>query len=313
MSHAHDVVLNLAAAYPDLGTLRSALGRRDWPACRAVLDAAEPAARTGLIRAGAARDGLEEFLRDVLREDPGDGAAAALLGSHLLHLGWEVRTEAPAEHLTPDQRTAFRHWLTRAEEVLLAGVAHAPADPAIRTALLTSARGLAAGHDEARRRYADLAAIDPHHLPGQRARLQQLCPKWGGSSWTEPHAFARAAMLAVPPGHPHALLVAEAHVEHHLALDYDSGLAYLRSPAVRTDLFEAARRSLGAPDFRRHYGWLEAVNTFAFLFTEMREQAAAAEALRLLGNLGAEDPWRYRYRNAASAIWNARAWALGLA
>ncbi|MBB2946691.1 hypothetical protein FB565_006459 [Actinoplanes lutulentus] len=310
----HDVVLDLATAYPDIAVVRAALARRDWQACRRVLDAAAPDSRTGLIRAGADEDGLDDFLRDILRRDPSDGAASAMLGTRLIGIGWKVRTSAQAKDVSAEQFKVFHEWLGHAEEVLIEGAARNPRDPAIWTVRLTSALGLSLGLAEARRRYDRMAAADPHHLPGQRSLLQQLCPKWGGS-WEELHTFARDAMRAVPTGTAHGILVAEAHTEHMISIwlagGDDAALRdYLRAPAVRAELFEAAQRSIGDPAFRHTYGWLEAASTFAFLFWKMQEKSAAAWALRLLGDLGTAYPWNI-HKSVPDVIRAARTWASG--
>ncbi|BBH68611.1 hypothetical protein ACTI_52960 [Actinoplanes sp. OR16] len=309
-----DVVLDLAAGYPDIAVLRAALARRDWTACRRVLDAAAPDSRTGLIRVGADDDGIEGFLRDVVRRDPRDGAAVAMLGSHLISVGWGIRTTAAAKHVSAEQFTAFHEWLGRAEEVLIEGAARIPGDPAIWTVRLTSALGLSLGKAETRRRYDRLAAVDPHHLPGQITMVQQLCPKWGGS-WEEVHAFALDAMRAAPAGTAHGMLVAEAHAEHLLAIwrenpdDWPARREYLYAAPLRDELFEAAQRSIGHPAFRRSYRWLEAASTFAFLFWLMQEKEAAAWALRMLGNLATEYPWNI-YQSVPDAVRTARTFAL---
>ncbi|GAA1897419.1 hypothetical protein [Asanoa iriomotensis] len=72
-------------------------------------------------------------------------------------------------------------------------------DNADWTARLTTARGLEMGQAEARRRYDRLAALDPHHLPGQRQLLQQLCAKWGWSL-EDMHAFATEATSRLSDG-----------------------------------------------------------------------------------------------------------------
>jgi len=46
-----DVDFDPAAAIPELALLRTALGRRDWAAARAVLDVAQPTLRTQLVLA----------------------------------------------------------------------------------------------------------------------------------------------------------------------------------------------------------------------------------------------------------------------
>ena len=78
MSQPTDVVLDRAVAYPQIPALRAALARRDWPACRALLDSAGPMERTGLIRAVCEDEGLEGFLRDVLAAGAAGFASAAL-------------------------------------------------------------------------------------------------------------------------------------------------------------------------------------------------------------------------------------------
>ncbi|MFD1373943.1 hypothetical protein [Actinoplanes sichuanensis] len=193
-----DVVLDLVAAYPHIGVLRAALARRDWPACRQAIDAVPLDNRTGMIRVAAGEKDLEGFLRDVLRRDPSDGAATAMLGEHLIGVGWEIRTGAWARDVSAEQFKAFHEWLGRAEEVLIEGAARNPRDPAVWTVRLISARGLSLGIAEARRRYERLSLAHPHHLPAQRQLMDQLEPKWGGS-WAQMHTFAREAMRAAPP------------------------------------------------------------------------------------------------------------------
>ncbi|GAA2631792.1 hypothetical protein [Paractinoplanes durhamensis] len=153
MPPSDDIDFDLATAYPDIGVLRAALGRRDWAACRRVLDAAPPDSRTGLIRAGSDEDGIEDFLRDVLRRDPADSAAAAMLGRGLISIGWKARTTSLAKDVSREQWTVFYEWLARAEEVLIGAAARNPRDPAVWSARITAAMGLSLGPAEQRRRY----------------------------------------------------------------------------------------------------------------------------------------------------------------
>src|SRR5690349_17583741 len=100
MSSISDVVLDPAAAYPEVAALRSALAAHDCPACRGGLDAASPVARTSLMVEAGGEAGLDDFLTAVLREDPDDGTAAALLGFHLTAVGWRVRSEFRAQYVS---------------------------------------------------------------------------------------------------------------------------------------------------------------------------------------------------------------------
>jgi hypothetical protein len=311
MSPPTDVVLDRAAAYPEITALRAALARHDWPACRALLDSSGPMERTGLIRAVCEDHGLEGFLRAVLAADPTDGTASALLGSHLIDVGWKIRTGARAQYVSREQFKAFRDWLCKAEQVLIDGAAHNPGDPAIWTARITSARGLQLGLAEGRRRYDRLVAADPYHLPGQLQLVQMLCPKWDGT-WQQVHEFARDAMGAAPPGGPHAVLVAEAHIEHLFDADSRSDmLGYLANEQVRAEIYQAAQRSIWHPEFRRGYGWLEALSTFALLFMLLDDQRSAAAAFTAMGDLATEHPWDYVANDVVTEIRQARSWALG--
>ncbi|MEU4424982.1 hypothetical protein AB0F81_30550 [Actinoplanes sp. NPDC024001] len=311
MSQAIDVVLDRGAAYPEITALRAALERRDWPACRAVLDSSGPMERTGLLRAVSEDDGLDEFLRSVLAANPADGAASALLGMHLIDVGWKIRTGASARYVSREQFAAFHDWLGKAERVLIDGAAYNPRDPAIWTARLTSARGLQLGLAEARRRHDRMAAGDPHHLPGQLQLLQMLCPKWDGT-WEQVHEFARDAMNAAPPGGPHGVLVAEAHIEHVFDGETRADmLGYLANEPVRAEIYQAAQRSIWHPQFRRGYGWLEALSTFALLFMLLDDQRAAAATFGALGNLAARHPWDYLDDDVVTQIRQARSWAFG--
>ncbi|WIM97197.1 hypothetical protein ACTOB_000699 [Actinoplanes oblitus] len=311
MSPALDVVFDPAAAYPDIAVLSTALARRDWPACRTLLDAVSTADRTALILTCAEGRDLEGFLRPVVEADPYDGAAAALLGAHLITLGWEIRTSAWAKDVTPAQWAGFRAYLCRAEQVLIDAAAYQPADPAIWTVRMLSARGLSLGIDEIRRRHQRLDAVAPHHLPGQMELASSLEPKWSGS-WPELHAFAREAALAAPAGSPHGLLVVEAFFAHfRTATDEAEKARVYHDPALRDALYAAAHHSVLHPQFRRAYGWVRACGNYAALFSILEDRPNAARMFTMLGPLGTVDPWSESEQESAVKIRQAREWAYG--
>ncbi|GIF41263.1 hypothetical protein BC793_115218 [Actinoplanes xinjiangensis] len=285
--------LDPAAAYPRITGLRDALDSGDWPACRAVLDASAPVERTELTMVPFAEPGLETFLRGVLDGDPGDGAAAALLGRHLIGTAWRVPTGARAERGAPRRPAGRTDGLVTAERLLVDAAARSPRDPAIWTARLVTARGLRLGRSEAARRYRRLAEIDPHHLPAQWQYLQQLCPEPGGD-WEPAHAFARETAEAAPPGSFGPVLVAEAHLEHWNREHHrqpGAGRRYLADDRVRAGLHEAARRSVWHADFRHTHGWVRVTSTFAMAFALLDDRPAADSLFTTLGDLGSDHPW----------------------
>lgn len=164
-----EVVLDPAAAYPELKPLREALKRGDWPAARSILDSCDTARRTAFLSYESAVDGLEEVLRAALRADPGDAAASAALGSHLTLAAWKIRGNARASSTSEEQFAGFHEVLLQAEEALIEGAARNPRDPAIWAARLVTGRGLSVGQAEARRRYDRVAAVDPHNMTAQQS------------------------------------------------------------------------------------------------------------------------------------------------
>lgn len=293
------------AAYDRTARLRQALTTGDWPSAREVLDTVAPAARTTLMQIAATTRRADRVLDQARADDPADATAAAMLGFHRTAAGWRIRTDAGAEHVSRRRFARFHDKLREAEAILRDGLTHAPDDPALWTASLTTARGLQFGLIEARLRYQQLAGIDPHHLPAQSAMLQQLCPKWGGT-WDQAHAFAGEAMRTAPAGAPNAVLVADAHLEHFSV----AGRRYLRSPQVRDEIQEAARSSVLHPDFRRELGWVQVMNSFAMAFSLIGDRASAAAMFTAIGPYATRYPWSYQ-DDPVVAFRRARALASG--
>ncbi|GLY92942.1 hypothetical protein [Actinoplanes sp. NBRC 103695] len=296
-----------AALWPQWAAFRDALRRLDWSACHAVLDVAAAPDRTRLISYGAEERVPEDFLRGLVRQNPGDPAAFALLGRFLITTGWNIRTAARAQHVSKEQWRAFYHWLNLAEQVLIEGAARHPSDPAVWTARLLSARGISLGLDEETRRYARLAQIDEHHLPAQVQHLQQLLPKWSGT-FEAAHAFARERMLAAPPGAPQGVLVAEAHIEHAMELSGGEQRQYLEH--ALPDLRAAAERSVLHPAFvAGDYTADLALGDFAAIFRRFGDREFTARVFGVMGRRAALDPWDMYFDGGSTALHAARIWA----
>ncbi|GLY07381.1 hypothetical protein [Actinoplanes sp. NBRC 101535] len=306
------LVLAPADIHPESAALAAALARQDWPACRAVLTQPSPGARSWLIATGAERTGGGEFLAGVLVADPDDHTAAVMLAAHQVWRAWEARSAATAEHVTEQGYAMFHRWLVKAERLLVETAARAPGDATVWTQRLITARGLQLGLPEVRRRYARLAAVAPHHLPGQYQLLQSLCPKWGGT-WEQAYAFAREATAAAPAGSPTGMLIPMVHLERWLDLKDARGDAagdYLRGAEVREELTAAADRSVWHPDFAREPGWVRTLSTFAMAFSLAGDRPAAARAFTELGSFASAMPWEYAVGPVTATIRRHRSRAL---
>lgn len=282
------------AAFPELSTLRTAAATGDWRTVWAFFG--DP--RYGRLHDTAIwiigeTEGVEHALEPAVAAHPVAALPRLLLAARWIEVGWAIRSDARAQHVSREQFDTFHDYLRRAERLLLEVTARDPDDVRAWVLRLITVRGLELGQSEARRRYDQAARRDPCRLPAQVQLLQQLCPKWSGS-WEKTHAFARECAATAPPGAPNALLVAEAHIEHWLELPAPENAEYLRRPDVRAEVFEAAARSVLHPHSRPlDLGWRNAHSTFAMIFSVMGEPAAAAPHFRALGNLAYEAPWYY--------------------
>jgi len=280
--------------YPDLRPFQDAALRSDWPALAGLFagltDVHGRILAESLVN-GAVPDGFLEGVVAIQRSSHGraDTVALALLGARLIGLGWKVRTSAPAKDVSEEQFREFREYLVQAEQLLIEATARDPGEPIAWTERLTSAMGLSLGQSEARRRYDRLGRRVRDCFQAQKGLIQYLSPKWGGT-YEMMHAFAHECLDAAPPGALNGAVVADAHIEHWLKLNWDGqgpGDVYMATPAVQADLVAAAARSVLHPDYRPVYGWVSAHSAFAVAFSLGGNHVAAAPHFRALGPFGA--------------------------
>ncbi|WP_431678504.1 hypothetical protein [Kitasatospora sp. KL5] len=286
-------VFDPAAALPELGTVRHAVERGDWPALRAAFAACqEEYGQLVLADEAVGVPGVEHLLRQVLAHHPGEPLATALLADRLIHVGWQARTSRQAKDVTPEGWREFRARLNEAEQLLIGAVARDRSDVLAWTLRMTVSRGISLGINETRRRYRALTAAAPHHYAGQRSLLQQLLPKWGGS-WEEAHAFARDSFRAAPPGSINGAMLALYHSERLTTLDRAGRAAYAARADVRQELAEAAHGSVLHPHCRARFGRIAAHSHFALLASLGGDRDAARAHFHAMGPYGSTDPWEW--------------------
>ncbi|MGW0189223.1 hypothetical protein ACWDV7_26145 [Streptomyces sp. NPDC003362] len=295
---------------PELLPLRTAARGGDWAAVRAYFASLDsPEKVTYAVGLLAEEDGVEAMLERVAAEHPADPLPRTLLADRYVRIGWAIRSDLRAQHVSRDQFAQFHDWLRKAEQILIEVCAQHPWYAPAWTVRLITARGLQLGQAEARRRYDRLSAHHPHHYPAQMQLLQQLCPKWSGS-WDAAHGFAREATTAAPDGSHTGALVALAHLERWLDLDGAEGTAYMRGVPVRDDLRFAAQVSVLHADYRPGWHWIGAHSAFAMAFSLGGHFEDAHRHFAVLGDRASEFPWSYlsdpkaafiKYRKSALA------------
>jgi hypothetical protein len=281
------------ASVPEYAPLRDAIAGGSWPALEAELAAMSADEASFAIALLAEHDDAEEFLKASSESHSSSAFASTALAAREVVRGWRVRSFARAEQVGPEQFQGFREWLVRAELRLIEVCARHPQFAPAWSVRLLTARGLQLGTAEARRRYALLAAIHPHHYTGQAQFLQFVLGKWFGSD-DEAGAFAAAETAAAPPGANNGALVAIRHVERWLELGGGTaGLNYMKSEGVVRELREAAARSVLEPAHRFGPISVQAHSAFAMAFWVGGHLADAAEHVRVLGERASDFPWYY--------------------
>ena len=277
---------------PVLVGLLDAAKAKDWPAIRATL-AGFGGFDLSSLAANLCHQSpqMDEWMPDAVGDGAGDALARFILGARKVERGWEIRTGARATQVSQDQFAAFHAHLREAEEYLYDAVALDRASAGPWYYLLMSARGLQAGLPVTKRRFEALVTRSPGHVGAHRQMLQSLCRKWSGSH-EQMHAFATEAMRG-----PHGLhlgeIVAIAHLEHWLDLKPEERQPYISSQPVRTELLEAADRSIFDPDYAMPRAPYQALNHFALLFALAGLYEQSRAAFQATGGVVTKSPWNY--------------------
>jgi hypothetical protein len=272
---------------PDAVQLRDAMAARDWAAARAILDGRDHDDLSFLLDVAADVPDSEQWLPEVVRADLRDTVALLAYGIRAIAWAWHARTGLRAKYVSQDQFAVFHERLRLAEDCLQDVVRRDPGNATAWYGLMKVARGLQLDPNEKRRRFDQAVTHHPGHLRAHRARLQQVCRKWGGSL-EELHTFARDASENAPPGSPLGSLVAEAYFEEWLEKNGDGGVfAHSAMKAIR----QAADRSVNHPDYRKRPGWPGIHNDFAIVFALGGDHRRAAEQFHIIGHLATDYPW----------------------
>ncbi|MET8595938.1 hypothetical protein [Streptomyces althioticus] len=234
-------------------------------------------------------DGLQDWIGLAVEEDKEHRALALLIsGARHIKWGWEARTAARAVHVTQEQWRVFRERLDIAERQLFEAAELRPDWITPWRQLLTSARGMSLSPTVSETRRDAGLRRDPLDVEIHLEWLYQLQPRWGGEPG-EALEFARAAFAAAPDGHRLGCVVAMAYVEEWV--ESDDG-ACLQQPRIRTELRQAAERSILHHAYERRLGWQGDYNIFAMALS-LAGSSTASNVFRELEGAYTEWPWTY--------------------
>ncbi|MFI8949600.1 hypothetical protein ACIGO6_24120 [Streptomyces sp. NPDC053750] len=234
-------------------------------------------------------DGVQDWIGRAVEEDKEHRATALLIsGARHIVWGWEARTAARAVDVTQAQWRVFHERLEIAEEQLLEAAELRPDWITPWRQLLTSARGMSLGSSVAETRRDAALRRDPLDLATHVEWLSQLQPRWGGEPG-QALEFARKAFAAAPDGHRLGCVIAMAYIEEWVESD-DSDC--LQQPRIRTELREAAERSILHHAYERRLGWQGDYNMFAMALS-LAGSSTASNVFRELDGAFTEWPWTF--------------------
>lgn len=273
--------------------LVNAANRSDWTAVRPIL-ARYPDDQLSALLAAMSQNaaGLYDWLTTVRQDAQDDPLAVLALGSATISYAWKIRSGLKAQHVSREQFARFHDLLREAEEHLYRAAELDPASAAPWCELVTTGRGLQVGTELVGRRFEAVTSRCPAHRIAHQQMLQALCRKWSGSH-EQMHEFAAAA-AAGPHGARLAHLVALAHLERWLDLPAGAERsAYMKEPAVRKELEEAADLALFPPESADPRSPYYVANVFAMAFSLAGLHGPARRAFELTDGVVTRSPWQY--------------------
>ncbi|GAA2697435.1 hypothetical protein [Actinoplanes palleronii] len=284
---AAPTTVGLAKA-PDLQQLNLGLKARDWPAVRDILTAADPVHLMSYMLHVASAAGVEEWIPDVVRAEPDSTLPLLVRGARAVYWAWDARGGGTADTVSPEQWKIWFSRLKLAENCLDEVTDRDPGCAEAWHYLVILGRARQLPEQERWRRFDKLIAIDPTHLFGHQQMLENLKPKWSGSTEAM-FDFARTRAAACP-GTDIPVLIAEAHREHR----WSSGdNKHFRRNEVAGEIYAAAHNSFWHDDYHRSIMTPRVWNEFAYGLTMGRYFREACAVYDLIGDDEFRTtPWR---------------------
>lgn len=273
--------------------LQEALRRRDWPATREILVAAEhPDERAFYLAVCGTVPGVDDWITEWVIAEPHSTLPQLVRGCYAVSWAWAARGQLDLDLTRDMQLEVFYERLRLAETCLGEVVGRDPDEVAAWAFLVRSARGLRMSIEDGRHRFEQAVRRHPTSLKAHYELMQTLCRKWFGSD-EQMYEFARVTTAEAPAGSLLHYLTPLAHLEVMTELPAKAASEYMGRPAIRFELHAAAERSIWHPDVQFRPGWPEPVNAFALAFSAAGDYEGAARAFDQLDGIVTAQPWAY--------------------
>ena len=288
-------VLDVSLGLPQMALLASSFESRKFDVFEESFTRLAPDERFVALSALAQGD-LSTDTLDEWGSQSSTSIAPLFKGSFLTYQAWEARGGARGAEVPEDAADEFISLLHQSWELLLTAYRMDESEPEPITRLIPVAMGLGVSRDTLDDIFNAYKATGVQHLGAAMYMIDAVSPKWLGSR-DEVFAFARAHAASFPQ---HVSGIAHAHVENWVYENHIRGAkdaeTYFQQEAVREEIRECWHREA---DFslRTDYFRFAALNTYAFCFLMMLDDALLVEALKLIGDRCTSKPWSYVHDN----------------
>lgn len=213
-------------------------------------------------------------------------------GTEVLYRAWQVRGGRVAAQVSADTFDQFEALLEQSWGYLISAHRMAENEPEPLTRLIPVAMGLGLPRDTLDEIFTSYKKTRVPHLGATMYMVEALSPKWLGSR-DEVLAFARAHAANFPH---QAVGIAHAHVEHWIYENKircnEASEGYFARRDVQDEIRDCWQQEGGFAN-RTDYFRFPALNTYAFCFLMMQDDARLTDALNLIGHYCTPKPWEY--------------------
>jgi hypothetical protein len=244
-------------------------------------------ALSALAQSDFADDGIDDWVASST-----SFIAPLFKGTAVLYRAWQVRGGRVAAEVSAETFDAFEAMLEQSWGHLITAHRRAENEPEPLTRLIPVAMGLGVSRDTLDSIFEGYKKTGVPHLGATMYMVEAVSPKWLGSR-EEVFAFARAHAEHFPQ---QTVGIAYAHVEHWIYENKircnEASETYFSRKDVQQEICDCWQQEHCFAN-RTDYFRFAALNTYAFCFLMMQDDARLTDALNLIGHYCTPKPWEY--------------------